>query len=45
MRKIISVIWAIMTGAVILAVANNTAIGNMTNMTSQAAGNVSACCN
>jgi len=45
MKKIISMIWAIMTGAVILAVANNTAISNMTNMTGQAAGNISGCCN
>jgi hypothetical protein len=45
MKKIISMIWAIMTGAVILVVANNTAIANMTNMTSQAAGNISGCCN
>ena len=45
MKKIISILWAIMTGAVVLAVANSTGLGNMTNMTSQAAGNVSACCN
>jgi hypothetical protein len=38
MKKIISMIWAFMTGAIVLAVANNTAI---TNMTTSAAGNIS----
>jgi hypothetical protein len=37
MRRILSMIWAFVTGAIILAVANNTAI---TNMTTQAAGNI-----
>lgn len=38
MKKTLSIIWAFVTGAVILAIANNTAI---TNMTTQGAGNIS----
>jgi hypothetical protein len=38
MKKIISIIWAFIMGAVMIAVANNTAI---TNMTTEAAGNIS----
>jgi hypothetical protein len=37
MRRIFSMIWAFVTGAIVLVVANNTAI---TNMTTQAAGNI-----
>jgi hypothetical protein len=37
MRKIISLIWAFITGAVVIAVANST----MSNATMDAAGNIS----
>jgi hypothetical protein len=37
MRRIFSMIWAFVTGAIVLAVANNTAL---TNMTTQAAGHI-----
>jgi hypothetical protein len=42
MRRIINIIWAFVTGAIVLAVANSSAIANnATNVTSQAAGNIS----
>ncbi|MFL6378026.1 MAG: hypothetical protein ACJ72R_11260 [Nitrososphaeraceae archaeon] len=44
MRKIISLIWAFITGAVVIAVANSTALMNnatMSNATMDAAGNIS----
>jgi hypothetical protein len=43
MKKIISLVWALLTGAVVLAVANSSAM--MSNATNTTSGNISALIN